>query len=76
MDQTLTIKTSKPEPTLLNDLCDPLMAVYDSESPIDEELGASCTGPFIATSFEAMTEVQMKKMKITGVENRSWILLT
>lgn len=59
--QTLTIKTSKPEPTLLNDLCDPLMAVYDSESPIDEELGASCTGPFIATSFEAMTEVQMKK---------------
>ena len=59
--QTLTIKTSKPEPTLLNDLCDPLMAVYDSESPIDEELGASCTGPFSATSFEAMTEVQMKK---------------
>lgn len=59
--QTLTITTSVPEPTLLNDLCDPLMAVYDSESPIDEELGASCTGPFVATSFEAMTEVHMKK---------------
>lgn len=53
--QTLTIKTSRPELTLLNDLCDPLMAVYDSESPIDEELGASCTGPFIATAFEAMS---------------------
>lgn len=59
--QTLTIKTSIPEPTLLNDLCDPIMAVYDAESPIDEELGASCTGPFIATAFEAMTEVQLKK---------------
>ncbi len=59
--QTLTIKTSRPEPTLLNDLCDPLMAVYDSESEIDPELGASCTGPFVATSFEAMAEVQMKK---------------
>ncbi|MDO4522833.1 MAG: ABC transporter substrate-binding protein [Eubacteriales bacterium] len=59
--QTLTIKTSKPEPTLINDLCDPLMAVYDSESEIDPELGASCTGPFVATSFEAMAEVQMKK---------------
>ena len=55
--QTLTIKTSVPEPTLINDLCDPLMAVYDSESLIDEELGASCTGPFVATAFEAMTEV-------------------
>ena len=59
--QTLTIKTSIPEPTLLNDLCDPIMAVYDAEAPIDEELGASCTGPFIATAFEAMTEVQLKK---------------
>lgn len=59
--QVLTIKTSVAEPTLLNDLCDPIMAVYDSESPIDEELGASCTGPFIATAFEPMTEVQMKK---------------
>ena len=61
--QTLTIKTTIPEPTLLNDLCDPIMAVYDSESPIDEELGASCTGPFVATAFEAMTEVKMKKYK-------------
>ncbi len=59
--QTLTIKTTKPEPTLLNDLCDPLMAVYDSESEIDPELGASCTGPFVAAAFEAMAEVQMKK---------------
>lgn len=61
--QILTIKTSVPEPTLLNDLCDPITAVYDSESPVDEELGASCTGPFIATEFEAMTEVQLKKYK-------------
>ena len=59
--QILTVKTSVPQPTLINDLCDPLMAVYDSESPIDEELGASCTGPFVATGFEPMAEVQMEK---------------
>lgn len=59
--QVLTVKTSRPEPTLLNDLCDPLMAVYDADAPVDKELGAVCTGPYVATAFEAMTEVQLKK---------------
>lgn len=59
--QVLTIKTIRPEPTFPNDLCDPLMAVYDADAEIDATLGASCTGPFVATDFEPMVEVQMKK---------------
>lgn len=58
--QTLTIITTKAVPTMINDLCDPLMAVYDA-SDVDETLGASCTGPFVATDFEAMVSVSMKK---------------
>ena len=59
--QTLTIVTEAPNPTILNDLCDPLMGVYDADGEVDPELGVSCTGPFIATAFTAMTEVEMVK---------------
>ena len=38
--QTLTIHTPKANPTILNDLCDPMFGVYDAESEIDPELGA------------------------------------
>ena len=40
--QILTIHTPEANPTLLNDLCDPMFGVYDAESEIDPELGASC----------------------------------
>lgn len=59
--QKLTVHTSEANPTILYDLCDPMFGVYDSESAIDPELGASCTGPYVATSFVAMTEVKMDK---------------
>ncbi|MGN0204348.1 MAG: ABC transporter substrate-binding protein [Coprococcus sp.] len=59
--QILTVHTPEPNPTILYDLCDPMFGVYDSESEIDSELGASCTGPYVATSFIAMTEVKMDK---------------
>ena len=59
--QVLTIVTETPNPTILNDLCDPLLGIYDAEKEADPELGVSCTGPFVATSFSAMTEVQMEK---------------
>lgn len=59
--QVLTLHTPEVNPTLLNDLCDPLFSIYDAESEIDPELGASCTGPYVATSFVAMTEVKMDK---------------
>ena len=55
-----TIVTPEPNPTLLNDLCDPLLGVYDASEEPDEELGVSCTGPYIATSFTAMTDVSMR----------------
>lgn len=54
-----TIVTPEPNPTLLNDLCDPLLGIYDATEEPDEELGVSCTGPYVATSFTAMTDVKM-----------------
>lgn len=57
----MTIHTPEANPTILNDLCDPIFGVYDAESEIDPELGASCTGPYVATAFTAMTEVKMDK---------------
>ena len=55
-----TIVTPEPNPTLLNDLCDPLLGIYDATEEPDEELGFSCTGPYVATSFTAMTDVKMR----------------
>lgn len=55
-----TIVTPEPNPTLLNDLCDPLLGIYDAIEEPDEELGVSCTGPYVATSFTAMTDVKMR----------------
>ena len=55
-----TIVTPEPNPTLLNDLCDPLLGIYDATEEPDEELGVSCTGPYDATSFTAMTDVKMR----------------
>lgn len=55
-----TIVTPEPNPTLLNDLCDPLLGIYDATEEPDEELGVSCTVPYVATSFTAMTDVKMR----------------
>lgn len=55
-----TIVTPEPNPTLLNDLCDTLLGIYDATEEPDEELGVSCTGPYVATSFTAMTDVKMR----------------
>lgn len=55
-----TIVTPEPNPTLLNDLCDPFLGIYDATEEPDEELGVSCTGPYVATSFTAMTDVKMR----------------
>lgn len=55
-----TIVTPEPNPTLLNDLCDPLLGIYDATEEPDEELGVSCTGPYVATSFTAITDVKMR----------------
>lgn len=57
--QVLTLVTAAPNPTVINDLCDPLMGIYDASQEPDPELGVACTGPFIATAFTAMTEVSL-----------------
>ena len=59
--QTLTIKTPEENPTMLNELCDPLLGIYDAGGTVDEVLGVSCTGPYKAVDFTAMTEVSMVK---------------
>ena len=74
--QKLTIKTKTPDPTMLNDLCDPLLGVYDASQEADPELGVACTGPFVATAFTAMDHVSLTKNadywqgepKLDGVE--------
>lgn len=59
--QDFTIKTTQPNPTILNDLCDPLLGIYDANAEVDEVLGVSCTGPYVAKEFTAMSEVKMVK---------------
>ena len=59
--QKLTIVTAQPDPTMLNDLCDPLLGIYDPTVEADPELGVVCTGPYVATEFTAMTSVKMVK---------------
>ncbi|WP_026495654.1 ABC transporter substrate-binding protein [Butyrivibrio sp. WCD3002] len=59
--QELTIVTKDPNPTMLNDLCDPLLGIYDASAEPDAELGVACTGPFVATSFTSMDHVDMVK---------------
>ena len=74
--QKLTIKTVSPDPTMLNDLCDPLLGVYDASQEADPELGVACTGPYVATAFTAMDHVSLTKNadywqgepKLDGVE--------
>lgn len=60
-NQLLTIETAAPHPTMLNDLCDPLFGIYDANGIMDDTLGVSCTGPYMASEFAAMTEVKMVK---------------
>lgn len=54
--QVLTIKTKNENPTLLNDLCDPLWTVYDAEES-DFETTLYGTGPYMIDAFEAGVEI-------------------
>ncbi|WP_455543691.1 ABC transporter substrate-binding protein [Intestinibacter sp.] len=49
--QKLTIKTSKPNPALLNQLCDPDLVVLDVDSE-DMKTKPIGTGPFVIESFD------------------------
>ena len=56
--QVLTIKTKEPNPTLLNDLTDPLWTVYDSENS-DFKNTVYGTGPYIVDSFNPGVEIDL-----------------
>ena len=49
--QTLTIKTTKPNPALINQLCDPDLVILDVDSE-DMKTKPVGTGPFVVESFD------------------------
>ena len=55
--QVLTIKTKNENPTILNDLCDPLWTVYDADNS-DLKKTLYGTGPYMVTSFDPGVEIQ------------------
>ena len=57
--QTLTIKTAKPRPTLLNYLCDPYGCIIDMEAGISDEGIVSGTGPYKARSLISGEELNL-----------------
>ncbi len=59
--QTLTLKTSEPNPTIMSDLCDPLFSVYYVGEGVDYKAAASCTGPFQMESFTPNVEIDLVK---------------
>ncbi len=58
--QTLTIRLSEADVTLMNDLTDPLWSVYDTENS-DYTGTMYGTGPYIITEFEPFTETVVEK---------------
>lgn len=51
--QVLTIVTPAANPTILNDLCDPLFGIYYVGDDQDYEGGSVCTGPYVVKEFVA-----------------------
>ena len=58
---TVTIKTSEPNPTLLNYLSDPYGCIIDMEAGITEDGIVAATGPYIATSLISGEELNLVK---------------
>lgn len=58
---TLTITTSEPKPALLNYLCDPYGCIIDMEAGITDDGVVIGTGPYVVTSIEADTELDLVK---------------
>ena len=48
---TITIKTTEPNPTLVNDLCDPYAAIIDVTADGDFETKPIATGPYVVTEY-------------------------
>jgi peptide/nickel transport system substrate-binding protein len=59
--QTLIIKLKEPTASLPNDLTDPLLLVYDSESSTDFAKTTYYTGPYIPSAFNPGVELTVVK---------------
>lgn len=59
--QTLTIRTTKPVPSIANDLCDPLWVVYNPDNTENFAEMTYFTGPYKPVSFDPNVETVVVK---------------
>lgn len=57
----LILKTSRPVPTMENQLCDPLTGIMDVDSGTDMGKEPVGTGPYIPISYQANTRAEEKR---------------
>ncbi|MDD3368782.1 MAG: ABC transporter substrate-binding protein [Lachnospiraceae bacterium] len=61
-EQTLTIRTQEPCGALLNNLCEPLFSIIDTEAKEETIAYAPvCTGPYIITEYVPDVKVELVK---------------
>lgn len=56
---TLTIKTTRPKPAIVNYLCDPYGAIVDMQAGVTAEGNVAGTGPYVATSVSD-TQIELE----------------
>lgn len=61
--QKMTIKTSKPTPNLANELANPFIAIFDTESKTNEDEIPIGTGPFEVTDYQRTKKVTLQKFE-------------
>lgn len=59
--QTVTIRTTEPNPTLLQALCDPYSCIIDLEAGITQDGMVTGTGPYVAQSIRSGEELHLVK---------------
>ena len=60
-ENSIIIKTTEENPTLINDLCDPFSSIIDVNSNEDIDLNPIGTGPFIVEEFNHSGSSRFKK---------------
>lgn len=71
--QTVTIKTKRPNPTLLNYLSDPYGIIFDMEAGITDDGIVVGTGPYKVTKLVRAKRSNSCAMKSTGTVRRGLI---
>lgn len=60
--QTLTIRTTEPCGAILNNLCEPLFTIIDTDAAdADIAVAPVCTGPYVVTSYTPDVKVELAK---------------